>query len=686
MSIDLPLAPTESPSSPPLSRVWQPLQIGPTHVKNRILVPARVMNYAVDGLLSDRHLALYRELAQGGPALIITEQHAAYPVAKGSFYMPCTAWELGAIPRFERFAAIVHEHDCRGFVQLFGAGVHDKGTMIIDEWHPLWGVSEIPSFVHGEVPMVMGAEHIRDMVKGFGRSAANVRTSGLDGVEVHAAHAYLLGQFLSVSYNNRTDAYGGSTANRCRAIVEVGREIRDVVGGDITVGIRLSFDEFLGPAGIEPAEAEAQIDLLAATGLFDYFSISGGAYHTLHLAVAPMGSVPEGFMIPFAKRAREIIADRAKVFTVGRIRDLHLAEEALASGSADMVAMGRAQLADPHLVRKTREGREDEITRCVGSNECIGRLFDQREVICAMNPATGRERQWGTGTLRPADPVKRVVVVGGGPSGMRVAATAAQRGHEVTLFERESELGGHLRLLSRLPGREEWTRAIGNFTRAVEHAGVTVRTATEVTPELLDAERPDAGVIATGARYATTGLTPFRPDRPGIPGADGERVLDAKSATARVLDDPTSLGRRVVILDESGTYMPLAIAELMANAGVEVEVISPAMFVGEQTLRQLDLPHLMPRLAAAGVRMSAQQSIERIDGGSVDVYGIWGGPGRRIDDVDTIVMSLYRVPDDALVSALDRDAFAELHVIGDCLAPRSPGAVIYDGEKLGREL
>lgn len=670
----------------PLSRVWQPLQLGPTTLKNRLVVPARALNYAVDGVISDRHLATYRELARGGPAVIITEQHAAHRVSKGSFYHPCSAWEYSAIPQFEKFAAIVEEHDCRGFVQLFGPGVHDKGTMMMDEWHPLWGVSRIPSFVHGEVPMVMDAGHVGELVRGFGRAADNVRKSGLHGVEIHAAHSYLLGQFLSKTYNDRTDAYGGSVQNRCRAIVEAATEIREQVGNDITVGIRLSYDEFLGPAGIEPEEAEAQIRVFAGTGLFDYFSISGGSYHTLHMAVPPMGSVPEGWMVPFAKRAKELIADRAAVFTVGRIRDLHMAEDALASGSADAVAMGRAQLADPHLVRKTKEGRESEIIRCVGMNECIGRLFDQREVICAMNPVTGREAQWGEGSLRPARQIKDVLVVGGGPAGMKVAAVAASRGHKVRLVERDSALGGHFKILQHLPGRDEWRIGIDNLVRAVENAGVDVQLNTEISAETLEAETADAIIFATGARYDMSGLSPFRPDRAGIPGADQDHVIDVKTAAVRAIEDPASLGKKILILDESGVYLPLGLAEILRKGGASVEVITPAMFVGEQTLRQLDLPHVFPRLRAAGIELTSQHSIDSIDGTRVTIFDLWGADPRIEDDVDTVVLALYRLPNDDLFHRATDNGFGEVHRVGDCLAPRQPAAIIYDGEKLGREL
>lgn len=269
----------------------------------------------------------------------------------------------------------------------------------------------------------MEQEHIDELVKGFGESALNVKVSGLDGVEIHGAHSYLVGQFLSPAYNKRPDRYGGSVRKRCQLPMEIGEEIRKRVGRDFTVGIRLSFDEFLGEAGITQEQTEEQLEILASTGLFDFFNISGGGYHTLHWAVAPMG-IKQGFMVPFGKRAKEIVGDRAKVFIVGRIIDLGVAEQIIADGAADMVAMTRAQMADPFLVAKAREGRDKEIIKCVGANECVARLFDNREVICMMNPTAGRERQWGHGTLKRVskDAAKKIVVVGGGLAGMKAAA------------------------------------------------------------------------------------------------------------------------------------------------------------------------------------------------------------------------------------------------------------------------
>jgi 2,4-dienoyl-CoA reductase-like NADH-dependent reductase (Old Yellow Enzyme family) len=343
------------------TRIWTPLNIGSITVKNRIVMTAMTSNYAEDHILSERHIAFYRERAKGGAALMITEQQGAYPYTKGSFHMGCSAWDKRSIPQYAKLADAVHEYGARMFAQLAGWGVHDKGSMVMDEWHPLWAASRVPSILHHETPMVVGQSEIDQMVEGFGQSALHVQVAGLDGVEIHGAHSYVLGQFLSPAYNKRTDRYGGSVRRRCQLILDIIEAIRGRTGRDFTVGLRLSLDEFMGPAGITQEQGEEQLEIFASTGLFDFFNISGGGYHTVHKAAPPM-SVPHGYMIPFGKRAKEIVGDRARVFIVGRIVDLGMAESVLGDGAADMVGMMRALLADPFLIAKAREGREREIT------------------------------------------------------------------------------------------------------------------------------------------------------------------------------------------------------------------------------------------------------------------------------------------------------------------------------------
>ena len=674
-------------SATQLNLVWEPLEIGSTRVKNRIMMTAQTTLFGKDNVLGDRHIEFFRERAKGGAALFITEQQAGHRISKGSFVEGCSAWEKRAIPQYAKLADAVHEHGARQFIQLFGCGVHDKGTMIMDEWHPLWGVSKLPSIVHHEIPMVMEQAHIDDVVREFGESALNVKVAGCDGVELHAAHSYLLGQFLSPAFNDRTDRYGGSVRKRCQVLLEIGEAVRAQVGDGFTVGVRLSFDEFMGEAGITPDQAEEQLEILSSSGLFDFFNISGGGYYTLHHAVAPM-DVQHGFMIPFAKRAKAVVGNRAKVFVVGRIVDLQQAEQALADGATDMVAMTRAQMAEPQLVKKTREGRQKEIRRCMGANECVARLFDNKPVTCAVNPSVGREARWGSETLKPvaAEEAKTIVVVGGGLAGMKTAAVAGSRGHRVVLLEREARLGGHVNLLAALPTRTEWGTAIDNLERAMEVAGVDVRLGAEATPALIERESPDAVVVATGARWDCDGRSQFRPGQPRLAGTEQENVIDVGTATARALADASALGRRIVILEETGYYLPLGLAEVLATqGGAEVEIVTPRATVGEDVMRTLDLPFVMPRLEEAGIVCTAHTNVDRIDGDSVHVRSVWGGRPRVIAGVDTVVIAMLRSPDDALYRALE-GRIAALHRVGDVVAPRRPVQLMYEGEELGRAL
>ena len=442
----------------------------------------------------------------------------------------------------------------------------------------------------------------------------------------------------------------------------------------------------MGDVGITPDQTEEQLEILSTSGLFDFFNISGGGYYTLHRAVAPMG-VENGFMLPFAKRAKAVVGNRAKVFAVGRIVDLHQAEQALAEGATDMVAMTRAQMAEPHLVKKTREGRQKEIRRCMGANECVARLFDNRQVTCAVNPSVGREARWGSDTLKPVAPedAKSIVVVGGGLAGMKTAAVAGSRGHRVVLLEREECLGGHLNLLMALPTRKEWGTAIDNLVRAMDVAGVDVRLGVDATPDVIEREKPDAVVVATGARWDCDGRSQFRPGSPSLAGTEQDNVIDVGTATARALADASALGQRVVILEETGLYLPLGLAEILASGGAEVEIVTPRAMVGEDVMRTLDLSYVMPRLEEAGVLCSAHTNVEKIEGGTVYVRSVWGTRSRVIEGVDTVVISMLRSPNDALYRALE-GSVAALHRVGDALAPRRPIQSMYEGEELGRAL
>ena len=675
-----------------LELIWRPLQIGATSVRHRIMVAPHGQAYGENHQPSDRMVAYLAERARGGAALVGVEATSASRHLSGA--QPggatsgwrLTAWERRTIPAYARLAEAVHSHDCRIFVQLSTGGVNDVGRAWIDNWHPVRGPSRVPSPIMNETPVALGKSDIDELTGDYGQSAANLHEAGIDGVEIHAAHGYLGMQFLSPAFNKRSDAYGGSVANRCRFTIEAAEAIRSRVGGGMTVGMRLSFDEFIGDAGVTPELATEALDVLAATGLFDYFSISCGSWYSLHRTVPPMGSAPEAFLAPYGKRAKAVVGDRAKVFLAGRVPDLATAERVLADGATDMVAMVRAHLADPFLITKTQQGREREIVRCAGTNECMAAPAKGRQVTCVVNPAAGRERVWGEGTLRPASEPKRITVVGGGPAGMRVAGVAARRGHQVTLIERAPQPGGHLDLLRRLPSRGDWRKVIEDLEVVLELHGVDVRLGETATAEAVIAGSPDVFVCATGATWDRTGFSAGRPDRQTMPGAEGPHVLDVATATHAALDEPGSLGSKILILDDTGTYLPLGLAELLGLRGAAVEVLSRFPVIGDQVAGTQDLPWLLPRLAKLDVRLSPNHFIESIDESRVDVYETLTRRHRPVEGVDTVVLSMLRSPDDALFRQLSDAGMIPTHCIGDAVAPRSVAEAIYEGERLGREL
>ena len=679
-------------STPAQGEIWTPLRIGATTVKNRIMLSPHRQAYGDGNQPTDRMIAYYAERAKGGVALVdgestsVSRRLARASAESGPSGWRLTAWEERVIPAFARLAEALHAHDCRIFMEFSTFGVNQGARIDFDDWYPVRGPSRVPSPGGTEIPWEMDQQYIDELVEDYGRSAANMQKAGIDGVEVHAAHGYLPMQFLSPAFNKRTDRYGGSPRRNAQLLVEIGEGIRRRVGSDYTVGMRLSFDEYIGDAGVTPKLAEEYLDIFAATGFYDFFSISSGSYHSFHYAVPAMGSVPQAFLVDYGRRAKQVVGDRAKIFLAGRILDLATAEKVVASGAADMVAMVRAHMADPFLIRKTLEGREGEVVRCVGANECLATGFRGRRMHCVMNPAVGREQRWGEGTLRPAAEPKRVAVVGAGPAGLKVAGVAARRGHEVTLFEESAEVGGHLDLLKRLPTRGDWQKMIDNLVTVADANGVEVRPGAAAGVADLAGGRFDEVVVATGSVWDTSGLSGGRADRGTIPGADAPHVLDVATAVRRALTDPAALGRKVVILDDCGAYLPLGLAETLGGAGVNVEVVSRFAVVGQHLVETLELPWMLPRLAAAGVTLTPNHFIEEIRGPRVEVYTTWNRRTRVVDDVDTVVLAMLRNPRDELYHELAATGGVPVHRIGDAVSPRTTSDATYEGEQLGRAL
>lgn len=655
--------------------LWEPLQVGAVTLKNRVVVTAHSLQYAVNGMMAQQSIDYYEERAKGGAGLIMTEAQAVHPTSSGLALRCQQGWSEDVIPIYRNLADAVHRHGAKVFVDLSHFGVEDFNAMKLDNWRALWGPSGLPSTTYNEIGKAMTKADIAEVVAGFARTARNAQVAGIDGAEVHAAHGYLLCSFLSPLTNRRTDEYGGTTENRCRIVVEAAQAIREACGPDFPIGVRISMTEY-APGGIDEDEGERITAFLAESGIFNYFSISAGNAMTFDHVVSPM-TLPGPVLVDLAVRAKKVVGD-VPVLTANGITELSVASDIVAEGKADLVAMTRAHIADPHLVNKAQTGRELEIRHCVRANQgCIHRMAQSWELTCTQNPAAGREKLLGIDTLSTTDSPKRVVVVGGGPAGMRAAESAARRGHHVILLEREAKLGGQIKYAAQLPTRGRWAVMIHDMERMLDLLKVDVRTGRTATIDDIRALSPDHVILATGSTWRTDGFSVKVAARPTIPGLGKVRVLDPIEAVT----SPELCGERVLIVDDTGEYTALGLAETLADLGKTVEVVTAGLFVGENIVLNLDLGHVYPRLHAAGVTLTPQHIVGEVNDEGAVLTRIWDGASRVIS-VDSVVTVMLRDPDTTLLADLE-DEF-EVTQVGDCLAPRRVDEAIYEGEMAGR--
>jgi len=643
--------------------LFSPLKIGPVTVPNRVVFPAHMTMFSRDGMPSDRLCYYYAERAKGGAGLIVTEIAAVHPTTQK--YPECVrAYDERCIPGYSKMVKLVHDYGGKAFVQLAHSGARMSSE---DSLLPLWAPSTVISPIANEIPHEMDNYDIADLLEGYAVSARNAGRAGFDGVEIHAAHEYLLGSFMSPLTNKRTDQYGGTLENRLRLASEVIVRIRENFGRDFTLGLRINGDDLLD-GGLEPDDAREIAAAMASKGQIDYISVSAGTSFNTHMNVPPM-YVPLGAYSALAANVREAVS--IPVVAVGRINDPVQAEKILAEGQADMVAMARALICDPEWVNKTKQGRIEDIRKCIACNEgCIGRLFKTRSISCVQNPTVGLEHEISMDSINPAATRKKIVVVGGGPAGMEASRVAAMRGHRVILYEKQDRLGGQILLAAKAPYRLEFGDIARFLTAQVEKLGIQVRLGKEVELDDIKEQNPDVVIVATGSV----------PLDAQFPGADEEIVVNYW----QVLNEEVPIGEKIVLVDDTGHYQAYGTAEFLANRGKKVEIVTSSLSAGAA----LDLTNIIPiyeRLLPKGVVITPITKLRRVSGKDVLVYNVFTGEERKIENVDNVVTAIGNRADTQLFYALKQSG-ERVHAIGDCLAPRNALRAIRDGHLLARDL
>jgi mycofactocin system FadH/OYE family oxidoreductase 2 len=638
--------------------LFTPLKIGSFTVRNRILSTAHLSNFAVQGLPSERHLNYWISKAKGGIGLMITEDQAVHPSGGSEPYI-IQAYRDDCIKPFQRITAAVHEHGAKMVAQLWhpGSAFFPHRT----EGLPLWATGPIPVGFHIEHAHEMGQEEIQELMHSFAAAATRMREAGLDGVELMGTHGFLIEQFLSPRTNRRTDQYGGSEENRTRFVRELVDAVRGAVGSDFTVGLRISGDQYQD-GGLSLDDMKRLMPKLTASQKLDYLSVTVGAGG---VPIPPM-YVPPAPFVYLAAGIKEVVD--IPVFCVGRVNDPVKAEEILARNQADMVGMTRANIADPELPNKTREGRLDEIRYCIGCNEgCWGRSARHLPITCAINPSAGREKEM---EIVPAPVKKKVMVIGAGLAGMEAARVAALRGHIVSLYEKDGQLGGQLQIAAKAPGREDMAEPVRYYQRQFELLKVDVHLGTEMDVATLEAEAPDAVVIATG------GL----PSRPSFPGADQPNVVVARD----VLAGTVNVGKQVLLYSMDRSMEGFTTAEFLLDRDHRVELLIPHPFA-EFSAEQITYVFALNRIHRKGGKMTLALQISSVEGSHVVLSGVFGGQSEVREGVDAVVVSRGSRANDGLYKAL-KGRVKELHAVGQCLAPRRMVESTLDGLRVGRML
>jgi 2,4-dienoyl-CoA reductase-like NADH-dependent reductase (Old Yellow Enzyme family)/thioredoxin reductase len=649
--------------------LFSPLEVGPITLKNRIFSSGHDTVMVHRGEVTDQLIAYHRARAEGGVGLIIMQVAGIHETARYTSHALMIT-DDSCIAGYRRLADAVHEHDCKLISQIF-----HPGREIMESQDGALPVPLAPSAIPNErfhvMPKAVDIALLQEIIAGYASGAARLQRAGLDGVEIVASHGYLPAQFLNPRLNIREDAYGGALENRMRMLRETVAAVRQAVGRDFVVGVRISADERSFDA-VEEADVMAVCRTLNDDGLIDYISVTEGTSASLagstHI-VAPM-MFEAAYTAPSAGHIKKQVS--VPVFVAGRINQPHEAEMVLAAGRADACAMTRALICDPDMPVKADTRRVDEIRACIACNQaCIGHFHLGYPISCIQRPETGRELQYGR--LQRAAAPKNVMVIGAGPAGMKAAVIAAQRGHRVGLYEASGRMGGQVLLAERLPHRAEFGGAATNLIAEVERHEIDVHTRVTVDAALVEQERPDVVIVATGA-------TPYRPE------LELDEAMPAFEAWEVITSNAADLPKgRIVVADWRCDWTGLGVADMVARSGGRKVTLCVNGYAPGETIQQYTRNAMLSAIYEANVEIITNVRLYGADEDTVYLQNTLTSQPVLVEDVAALVLALGHRQQDGLYHDLKENG-VEVHAIGDCQSPRTVEEATLDGLRVASTL